>query len=382
MNDAVLLETIAGRWQGSFHNRRQVAASLARGGSPAPELTRELRTLVVERLDAPQLGAWVLYFQEFRAAAPALAHRQRVVVLRMDPQRQAVRAEQLFFREGPTYDREPLAAERVEVLGPEAFERHPGCDLFFSAEPELDRFRGRMDPGACRYRHPLDGEVCADFEMLLLSDQLWYRDRSLRLADGSVRGEIDGFSWLLFDRALDGSGALGAVGIGAHGAPPADLPALVRQQGVWRGRFRRYDAGGRLLETFPSTITVRVVQEAGLWCYHQISLHGPPEAPQRRIEARGTIHSGRVWFASDRYRGWAMDLPGESAAAGSLLVLHARDPADPDLHEIISCSPDGQRRWRVAQALRQGRLTGRTVIDERRPGGDGQEPSADGAAED
>ncbi|MCP9833561.1 MULTISPECIES: CpcT/CpeT family chromophore lyase [unclassified Cyanobium] len=219
MDSAAQLETIAACWQGAFHNQRQVAATLARGGQVAPELTRELRTLEVERLEAPQLGAVVLYFQEFRASAPQLAHRQRVVVLRVDPQRGVVRAEQLFFQGGPTYDRPPLGTVRVQTLGPEAFDRHPGCDLFFEAEPAHGRFRARMDPGACRYRHPQDGEVCADFEMLLYPDQLWYRDRSLRLADGSVRGEVDGFSWLLFDRADGGLGA--------------DLPALMRQQGLW-----------------------------------------------------------------------------------------------------------------------------------------------------
>ncbi len=354
MDNAAQLETIAARWQGSFHNRRQVAAHVARGGPAAPELTRELRTMVVERLQAPQLGEVVLYFQEFRASAPHLAHRQRVVVLRQDQDRGAVRAEQLFFRGGPTYDRPPLAASLAADLGPEAFDRHPGCDLFFAAEPALDRFRARMDPGACRYSHPQDGEVCAEFEMVLHPDQLWYRDRSLRLADGSVRGEIDGFSWLLFDRA--------------EGA--AELPALVGQQGVWRGSFRRYDAGGSLLETVPSTVTIRVNEEAGHWLYHQSNLLGPEDAPLRRIEARGEIHSGRVWFTSDRYRGWAMDLPGEQPAAGSLLVMHPHDPADPEVHEIISCSPDGRRRWRVAQMLKEGRLVGRTAIDEERLTGD------------
>ncbi len=356
MDPAAQLETIAARWQGSFHNRRQVAATVARGGPEAPELTRERRTMEVERLQAPQLGEVVLYFQEFRASAPQLAHRQRVVVVRQDPDRGAVRAEQLFFRGGPTYDRPALAAAQVQTLGPEAFDRHPGCDLFFAAEPAFDRFRARMDPGACRYRHPQDGEVCAEFEMLLHADQLWYRDRSLRLADGSVRGEVDGFSWLLFDRV---GGPIGD-----------DLPALVRQQGVWRGTFRRYDAGGGLLETFPSTITIRVFQEGGRWQYHQSNLHGPEDAPLRRLEARGEIHSGRVWFASDRYQGWAMDLPGEQPAAGSLLVMHARDPGDPDIHEIISCSPDGRRRWRLSQLMKEGQLVGRTAIDEEKVSGD------------
>jgi hypothetical protein len=72
-----------------------------------------------------------------------------------------------------------------------------------------------------------------------------------------------------------------------------------------------------------------------------------------------------------------MDLPGETPAAGSLLVMRARDPADPDVHEIISCSPDGRRRWRVSQFLRDGQLSGRTVIDEVKITDDGGAPGAD-----
>ncbi len=59
-----------------------------------------------------------------------------------------------------------------------------------------------------------------------------------------------------------------------------------------------------------------------------------------------------------------MDLPGEAPAAGSLIVMHPRQPGVPEVHEISSCSTDGRRRWRVSQLLVEGRLIGRTVIDE------------------
>jgi len=173
-------------------------------------------------------------------------------------------------------------------------------------------------------------------------------------------------------QAMEGQLNLSGGSITWEGTPLT--PALARQQGVWRGTWRRFDAEGGLLETFPSTITIRVVRQDGRWRYHQINLFGPENAPARRIEAHGEIHSGRVWFSSDRYEGWAMDLPGEESASGGLLVMRARDPADPDVHEIISCSPDGHRRWRVSQLLRQGRLIGRTVIDEERVTGQGQSP--------
>ena len=193
------LAAIAERWIGSWSNDRQVAANLARGGPVAPELTRERRRIEVVRLEAPQLGPWVLFFEEERASQPGLAHRQRVVELVLEEGQP--RARQLFVRQGPAYDRDPIDPAAVARLDTADFRHEAGCDLFFRWEAEHGRWRGEMRPCACRYQHPQSGWVYADFTMLLYPDQLWYRDRSLHLEDHRVRGEVDGFSWLLFDRS-------------------------------------------------------------------------------------------------------------------------------------------------------------------------------------
>jgi hypothetical protein len=272
-----------------------------------------------------------------------------------DDLHQAVRAEQLFFTEGPAYDRPPLADDAVAALAPEAFVRHPGCDLFFRHEPEHDRWRGAMLPGACRYRHPSDGEVCAEYEMLLPDGQLWYRDRSLRLADHTVRGEVDGFSWLLFDR------------LGPDSPAPDLGSALVRQQGVWRGTFRRYDADGEWRESFTSTIVLRVRERRGGLRYHQSNHHRWPDGSEQSFDSEGEIRAGRVWFRSEQFAGWAMDLPedGESGGAtAAVLRLWPRRPGGPEVLEVIHCSADGRHRHRCSQSLLDGQLIRRTFIDE------------------
>jgi hypothetical protein len=363
--DAV--EAIAQRWVGRFDNRRQVQASLARGGPPAPELTREHRSLEVVRLAAPQLGEAILYLQECRATAPGLAHRQRVMRLRVADGAQGVRAEQLFFREGPAYDRPLLPADQVRTLGEEAFTRYPGCDLFFCFEPEHNRWRGAMQPGTCRYHHPQDGEVCAEFAMLLPEDQLWYRDRSLRLRDGGIRGEVDGFSWLLFDRlpAIPGEAPAtnsetmeDLVGLG--------LPALARQMGVWTGTFRRYDAEGHLLDSFPSTVEQRLDRQDGRWHYRQWSRFPLAATEPRQIEACGEILDGRLHFTSGRLRGWAMDVP--EAPGTTVLLMTSCDGSDLLMQEISQLADGGRRRFRVSQTLQGGRLVGRSLIDEHKVG--------------
>jgi hypothetical protein len=194
------IEEIAARWTGRFDNHRQVDLNLARQGATGPELTRERRDMRVARISAPDIGKVVLFFEEYRSATPGLAHRQRVVSLVRDEERGVVRAEQWFFRTGPAYDRKPLAPEAVARMTRADFQHQASCDLYFTFEEPLDRYRGSMLPRACQYPQGADGIVFAEFDMLLYPGELWYRDRSIRVADGSVRGEIDGFSWLLFDR--------------------------------------------------------------------------------------------------------------------------------------------------------------------------------------
>jgi hypothetical protein len=302
----------------------------------------------VHRLAAPQFGSTVLYFEEFRDSAPGVAHRQRVVTLVADPQSGQIRAQQWFFVAGPTYDRKPMDPAQVSRLSPDDFRRIADCDLYFLHEATLDRYRGAMKPRVCEYDHEVDGRVYADFEMLLYADQHWYRDRSLRVRDGSVRGEIDGFSWLLFDRRSES----------------ATLPSLARQQGVWRGVFRRYDATGTLLAEFPSEIIVRVETNSTTTEYHQTNIYRPAGAPVQRIDSRGEIRDGRFWFENARLRGWSMDIPGDESGLGAVLVMHYTDGSKQSVYEIITRSEDGRRRWRATQYFQDGKLTRRTLIDE------------------
>ncbi|MCU0757876.1 MAG: CpcT/CpeT family chromophore lyase [Steroidobacteraceae bacterium] len=339
-----MIEQIATRWTGSFDNHRQVAANLERGAPAAPELTRERRTMQVLRLDSPQLGEVVLYYEEFRDTQPGKAHRQRVVSLVADAASGQVRAKQLFFDQGPAYDREPLTSAAVAKLPPSSFRHEANCDLYFTWQAAQQRYRGSMRPRTCVYPHPVDGMVYAEFDMLLYPDQLWYRDRSLRVADGSIRGEIDGFSWLLFDRA----------------APPA----IARQQGVWKGTFRRYDADGRLAAEFPSEIVTRVENRDGQLRYRQTNRYSPAGAPPQVIESSGVIRGGRIEFANERLTGWSMDVPGDASGRSSVLVMQYQDGSGLVVHEIISLSEDGRRRSRAAQYLEGGRLLRRTLIDE------------------
>lgn len=190
-------------WAGQYDNYRQLNfdTSWRRPGTAiTPEITQSGRRIVATVLDAPQLGDAVLYFEEYRDERPGIANRQRVTVLRWDDKTKRVRAVQHFFAPGLSYDRDSLGPDSIAKMTKDEFFFQPGCDLYFRWDEHNQRYMGGMLPRSCVYEHEVDGMVYAEFDMLLWPDQLWYRDRSRRVVNDTIRGEIDGFNWLRFEK--------------------------------------------------------------------------------------------------------------------------------------------------------------------------------------
>lgn len=349
------VEDIARRWTGEFDNHLQVRSHLDRAGPEVPELSRERREFKAARVDAPQLGDTVIFFEEFRATAPGKAYRQRVVSLSYDEQRRQVRGRQLFFT-GAQHGRETLAAAMVAKMPLSAFDvSRPGCDLWFRWEAKHQRWRGGMDPRSCVSRDTSEGTLHVDYEMLLSGSELWYRDRTTFAADGRVRAELNGFNWIMFTRS--------------------GQPHIAEQQGVWHGTFRRYDADGKLTAEFPSQITMRVIPRDGRLDYHQTNRYYPAGKPPEIIESYGEVRDGRIYFGNDRLSGWKMDVPDDPTMRSAVILMDYKDGSGMYVHEIVSVSSDGRFRARATQYLKDGRILRRTLIDE-------EKVTADWAADD
>ena len=190
---------LADWWTGRYDNRAQISANGAAGEPDVPELTRTARRMTVERIAAPRLGAVVILLHEYKAPDMAVANRARVYVLKDMPDGR-VRAIQHFFRDGPTYDRKPTDAATVAAMAPADFNFYPGCDLFFTFDASIGRYAGGMPSRTCVYEHPADGFVYAEFDQFVWPGATWYRDRSVKVANGMVRGSIDGFTYLRFGK--------------------------------------------------------------------------------------------------------------------------------------------------------------------------------------
>ncbi len=186
---------LAAWWTGRYDN----SAQLVEGRANVPELTTTARRMTVERVNAPLLGAFVVLLHEYKAPDMAVANRARVYVIKDLPDGR-VRAVQHFFRDGPTYDRKPTDAAAVAAMKPGDFNFYPGCDLFFSFDKAAARYAGGMPARTCVYEHATDGFVYAEFDQFIWPGETWYRDRSIKVATGTVRGSIDGFAYLRFGK--------------------------------------------------------------------------------------------------------------------------------------------------------------------------------------
>ena len=349
-----MIAEIAEQWIGNYDNHAQVRANIAFGLPLAPKLTREKREMKVEKLDAPQFGKTVLFLEEYKETSPNLAHRQRVMTLTWDEKLKKVRVNQFFFKQGSAYDRKLLVAAVVAKMPIENFDHIERCDLFFDWDAKLVRYSGGMIPRACTYEHPVDGQVYAEFDMLLWNNDLWYRDRSMRVSNGTIRGEIDGFSWLRFEKKTSITRA----------EFERKFPVLSRQEGVWEGRFRRYDADGKLMADFASQITVRLNFDNPKSQYQQTNFYTFADGKTQKIESEGRIEGEKLVFSNAQIEGWATDLISDENKRTSVFYLQYKDGSGVYVYEIVTLSDDGKSRSRATQYLKDGKIVRRTLIDE------------------
>ena len=362
---AAKIERFAAYWTGAFSNERQVAAERYSLDPDYPEASRLTRDIRVYRLDAPAIGTTVLYLEEVKMDQPEKAHRQRVMTFLWHADRAEIEVQQLFFSTELAYDRPFLPPEAVRQMRREDFAEVPGCNLFFVWDEALERFKGGMRPRQCEYEHPGSGLVYAEFDMILDRHRLWYRDRSIKIPDGAIRGEIDGFSWLRFDR-LSREPRLANGDRISRAQMLRRMPVMARMEGVWEGEFRRIDAEGALIEVVPSRVVVRFLPDGDAYDYHQVNITRPGEHGERRIESQGKWDVDRLRFSNARLNGWAQDLATDPSGLTSVFRMDFTDGSGLTVSEIVSLSDDGNHRMRATQYIKEGRILRRTLIDEQR----------------
>ena len=140
----------------------------------------------------------------------------------------------------------------------------------------------------------------------------------------------------------------------------ASLPYLARNEGVWEGYYRYYDAAGNKIDEHKSRLVCRIKNDRD---YHQTNLYRWADGRKENRDFPATIEGSRLVFTSEII-GWAeaVDLDEHKRT----MMLHWTRNNEPDLYlyEMIQLSDDGEARARVWQWFKSDRLMQRTLIDE------------------
>jgi hypothetical protein len=243
--DSADIEALMRAWTGAHDSSEAVTVSSA--SAPRSDDSRQRRIItLVAPLQLPWLGPHVLYLEEFPYDEPDALRRQRIVVLQ--PAGARVRARLFTFvqpRQWTHLDRRPGLAAR---LGAGDLRNIPACDLLFTRQGL--QFQGATAGHGC-LATPGDADpLYVDYQLMLDTSLYWYRRRLLRVNDGALQEEVDGFNWFelnearLFTCRIDWSAS----------GRSADLRPLVRldlHDKGGRGELATPD-GGRYLLTLHS----------------------------------------------------------------------------------------------------------------------------------
>ena len=190
------------------------------------------------------------------------------------------------------------------------------------------------------------------------------RDRSIKVADGAVRGEIDGFSWLRFDRLSDRPILANGDRI-SRAELRRRMPLTAKMEGVWEGTFRRVGPKGEIIEALPSRIIVQLLPDGEAYDYRQISVLNPDGDEEQRIESYGKWDVDRLLFFNGRLEGWAKAVAADEAGQTAVFLMEFNDGSGLTVSEVVSFRPGNpDARMRATQYMRDGRIVRRTLIDE------------------
>lgn len=153
---------------------------------PEPERNYR-RHSIFRQVDLPAFGETVVLAHQYRDGNPETVYRQRLYTFRLDQQRGV-----FWLRVHVPKDSDALKGayqnpDRLAGLTPDDFTVWDGCDLYWQWENE--RFVGRLEEGACRFRSDAFGQEIVLEETLTLSeDRITFADRGLSLSSDYLFG--------------------------------------------------------------------------------------------------------------------------------------------------------------------------------------------------
>jgi hypothetical protein len=154
-----------------------------------------------------------------------------------------------------------------------------------------------------------------------------------------------------------------------HVAPTNDLrsemPLLARNEGIWEGTYRYYDADGNKVDEHASKLICRF-PDSGPYRYHQTNHYTWADGRTDVRDFPANIVNGRLEWDNDLIKGWAADVALDENKRTTMLYWVRKNEPGMYLYEMIHLSDCGNFRSRVWQWIRDGKIIQRTLIDEQR----------------
>lgn len=144
------------------------------------------------------------------------------------------------------------------------------------------------------------------------------------------------------------------------------MPLLARNEGVWEGWYRYYDAAtGNKTDEHRSRLFCRLPDDgphAGE--YHQTNHYFWADGRSEVREFPAWYDNGRIRWDNELIKGWAAAMQPDDFNRSTVLNWTRHGEPDLFLYEMIQLSDDGQHRSRTWHWFKQGKCFQRTAIDE------------------
>lgn len=143
-----------------------------------------------------------------------------------------------------------------------------------------------------------------------------------------------------------------------------DMPLLARHEGEWHGTYTFIDNDGKVIDHHDSIVTCSFPTD-GKFPYFQTNRYKWDDGREQTIEFPASYADGKIHFDTERIKGYAWEVDDRT------IVLTWTYVANPQeyLYEMIQLDDGGTNRARTWHWFRDGVCYQRTLINERKVGG-------------
>lgn len=205
LSSAETADLIMAWWDGNYDNDAQIAA-LREDGAPIWQQGQSEEgqnfgghlpvTAYYRPVDMPVFGDRVIYVEEYTFGDDP--YRQRIYTVAQNAETNEVSVKLWYFKDRESYLGAWKGLSKIADLTPDDMSPLPdNCDLYVK---QLDdgRLHMKMPKDQCKF-----GESIFDYQVILASDNYWFRDRIVDAASMQVKMTAGSFTYHKLEKASD-----------------------------------------------------------------------------------------------------------------------------------------------------------------------------------